>query len=133
MLREKEKMQRQFEAVPWLIGVYMLQLFAKFMHSMIFSNSSELYSYEETVVAWAIEIFYYLFYFNGIIKFTKSFYNIMNTSKIDDSDIVTIEIYIVLGVASVFALYGGVYLALYEQSKRNYALATFLMASLIYL
>ena len=52
---------------------------------------------------------FYIYYFNNMIKFVRSFKTIMETSKIDDSDIAMIEVYITLVLGLILLIYGGVY------------------------
>ncbi len=114
---EKEKMQRQFEAVPYLIFVYVGQLICIFFMNMVFMNLDEwMISYEEKVMTWFLLGVFYILYFNGIIKFIKSFYEIMKTSKIDDSDLVAIDAWITFGLGVIFLLFGLSYI-LYSPIK----------------
>lgn len=102
-------MERQFQAVPFLIFVYIAQLFAIFIHSLLFFNNNDRYTYEEKLLQYFLMGVFYLFYFNNLIKFVKSFYNIMQTSKIDDSDLVQIEVYITVALGAIMMIYGGIY------------------------
>ena len=81
-------MIRQFEAVPWLIFVYICQLFSIFLFNLLFMNGDNLFSYEENIGIYFLQGVFFLMYMNGIVKFIKSFQRIIDTSKIDDSDLV---------------------------------------------
>ena len=74
---------------------------------------------------------FYLFYANGVYKFTKSFYEIMQTAKIDNSDIVRVEIYITLVLGALFNSYGAVYFA--RTVKHHYGLASIATGMLLWL
>lgn len=52
-------------------------------------------------------------YINGIVKFIKSFQRIMDTSKIDDSDLVAIEVYMIFAEGALFA-FAGIYYSFFS-------------------
>ena len=108
MRQQKEKMERQLSAVPYLIFVYVGQLIAIFLMNIVFLNLEDV-SYEEKVVSWFIMGLFYILYFNGIVKFVKSFYEIMKNSRIDDSDLVAVDAWISFGLGVIFMIYGAVY------------------------
>ena len=76
--------------------------------NLIFLNLEDV-SYEEKVVSWFIMGLFYILYFNGIVKFVKSFYEIMKTSRIDDSDLVAIDAWIAFALGVIFLIYGLAY------------------------
>lgn len=47
-----------------------------------------------------------MFYFNHVTHFVKAFYAIMQQSRIDDSDLIIVEIRVTLGMGAIFLLYG---------------------------
>jgi hypothetical protein len=73
MRLQKDKMLRQFEAVPWLIFVYIAQLFSIFLYNLFFLNAEDSFSYEEKIGVYFLQGIFFLMYMNGIVKFTKSF------------------------------------------------------------
>jgi hypothetical protein len=118
MRKQKEKMQRQFEAVPYLIVTYIFQLISMFLYNLLYNNAGDnLFTYEEKIVSYFLSGLFYILYFNGIIKFVKSFYNIMNTSKIDDSDLVAVDAWIAFALGCFFVLYGTIYTAFGVKAK----------------
>ena len=119
MRLERQKMQRQFEGVPYLIFIYVGQLLAIFVHTIIYTNNLEKFTYSEKIIAMFLMGLFYLFYLNGLIKFVRSFYQIMQTAKIDDSDLVQIEVYITFALGVVFNIYGAIYFRKTESSPKN--------------
>ncbi len=101
-------MERQFSAIPYLIFVYVFQLMSIFVMNLIYTNIEDI-SYEEKIISWFLAGLFYILYFNGIIKFVRSFYEIMKNSKIDDSDLVSIDAWIAFGLGVLFLAYGSVY------------------------
>ena len=78
---------------------------AIFLMNLVFLNLDEnSVSYEEKVMSWFLSGVFYIMYFNGIVKFVKSFYEIMKTSRIDDSDLVAIDAWLAFGMGVLFAL-----------------------------
>jgi cation transport ATPase len=134
MRKQKAKMERQFSAVPYLIFVFVGQLMAIFLMNLVFLNLDEhSVSYEEKVVSWFLSGVFYIMYFNGIVKFVRSFYEIMKTSRIDDSDLVAIDAWLAFGMGVLFALYGLTYAWMGLRSKRYLGYASFGVASLLWL
>lgn len=134
MRKQKAKMERQFSAVPYLIFVFVGQLMAIFLMNLVFLNLDEnSVSYEEKVVSWFLSGVFYIMYFNGIVKFVKSFYEIMKTSRIDDSDLVAIDAWLAFGMGVLFALYGLAYAWKGLRSKRHLGYASFGVAALLWL
>ena len=117
--------------MPYLIFLFITQLISTFFMSMMFTEYYDKFSRAETVGAYFMQGLFYLFYANGVYKFTKSFYEIMQTAKIDDSDIVRVEIYITLVLGALFNLYGGVYFA--RTIKHHYGLAAIATGMLLWL
>lgn len=101
-------MERQFSAIPYLIFVYVFQLMSIFVMNLIYTNIEDI-SYEEKIISWFLAGLFYILYFNGIIKFVRSFYEIMKNSKIDDSDLVSIDAWIAFGLGVLFLAYGSAY------------------------
>ena len=89
--------------------------------------------YEEKVANWFLCGLFYILYFNGIIKFIKSFYEIMKTSKIDDSDLVAVDAWIAFGLGLLFLIYGGSYLFWGLKSKKYLGFSSLTVAALLWL
>jgi hypothetical protein len=53
----------------------------------------------------------------------------MQTAKIDDSDLVAVEVYVIIGVGAVFALNGGIYLGIVKNGKELYGLTSMTIAA----
>ena len=75
---------------------------------LVFLNLEDI-SYEEKVISWFIMGLFYILYFNGKVKFVRSFYEIMKNSRIDDSDLVAIDAWIAFGLGFLFLIYGLTY------------------------
>lgn len=56
----------------------------------------------------------------------------MKNSKIDDSDLIQVEVWIIFGLGSLFALYGLVYLAFGASGKRLCACTSLSVAVLLW-
>jgi len=77
-------------------------------------------SYEEKVISWLLMGIFYILYFNGIVKFVRSFYEIMKNSKIDDSDLVAVDAWIAFGLGVIFMIYGTVYITQSDLKLKKY-------------
>ncbi len=132
---QKDKMQAQFEAVPYLIFVFVFQGVASFVQAVLFFSHRDVYEYEEKVIGVFMIVMFYFFYLSGLVKFVKSFYEIMKTSKIDDSDLKQEEVYINVGVATVFLIYGVCYAFFSKegQPKKLYGYIVMGISALLYL
>ncbi len=92
---------------------------AIFIMKLIFMNIEDL-SYEEKVISWFLMGIFYILYFNGIVKFVRSFYEIMKNSKIDDSDLVAVDAWIAFGLGVIFMIYGTVYITQSDLKLKKY-------------
>lgn len=58
-----------------------------------------------------------MMYINGMVKFIQSFKNIIDNSRIDDSDLVAIEVYMVFAEGAIFAI-AGIYYSFFSIKQK---------------
>ena len=97
------------------------QLLTVIFTGALFYQNIEIFAYEEKIIAcFIIAIFAYL-YIGGVYKFVSSFYEIIKTSKIDDSDLITVDMWITFALGSLFVLNGIAYMFFSEVIRKNNA------------
>ena len=125
----KEKLTKQFEAVPFVIGIYVAQMILMFAVKVAFYSLKEVTQTERTV-AYLLVFIYYVLYFNSMYKFSTSFYNIFRNSRIDESDIMLIEITATLIYAVIIVCYSLAYTTVYQTEDNKYFGPISLLSSL---
>ena len=110
----------------------MAEFATMFLHLVLFFSNIET-SYEEKVIGCFVMFIFYVFYVNSLVNFVKSFYNIIKNSKIDDCDLVIVDIWITFAFGTVLLIYGLVYfLIISNPTKKNFAITSLIVSGMIY-